>query len=235
MKAKITTSLFIFIALNFCFISCSDDDDYGDPVGTVTLNMMNEDNGKTTLADTDIYIDNANNFYTRYNSLASLGKRNGLGDVGLPQLRVLANKAAVEPGNVYQFFRNEDLLEFPSGNTAIAVGATYGNMYVMSNLYREDEIIGANVKYSIEKVLDYGLPEFDYFLGTIDYTNMELSIKFSTSDFEYVTFQGRNEIYYEKEGNELIIWLNDIVRDETFELYVRIKESYTRITGKVTY
>ena len=42
--------------------SCSDDKIPGDPEGTVTLNMMDESNGKTMLDDSGIYIDKAQNF-----------------------------------------------------------------------------------------------------------------------------------------------------------------------------
>jgi hypothetical protein len=47
------------------FVACSNDDDNtpDDPAGTVTLNMLNENNGMTELGNSDVYINKANNFY----------------------------------------------------------------------------------------------------------------------------------------------------------------------------
>ena len=60
--------------------SCSDDKIPGDPEGTVTLNMMDESNGKTMLDDSGIYIDKAQNFVSGDNCvLFALGKVGGLG------------------------------------------------------------------------------------------------------------------------------------------------------------
>ena len=62
--------------------SCSDDKIPGDPEGTVTLNMMDESNGKTMLDDSGIYIDKAQNFVSGDNCvLFALGKVGGLGAV----------------------------------------------------------------------------------------------------------------------------------------------------------
>lgn len=49
-------------ALLFGAVSCSKDETPGDPEGTVLLNMYNEQNGKTLLSDSDIYINDAGNF-----------------------------------------------------------------------------------------------------------------------------------------------------------------------------
>ena len=49
-----------------CFVNCSDDDTPDDPADTITLNMLNEHNGKTYLGESKTYINEANNFVTIY-------------------------------------------------------------------------------------------------------------------------------------------------------------------------
>lgn len=76
--------------------SCSDDKIPGDPEGTVTLNMMDESNGKTMLDDSGIYIDKAQNFVSGDNCvLFALGKVGGLGAVAPKSLVTGASAAAV--------------------------------------------------------------------------------------------------------------------------------------------
>ena len=43
-----------------CFVNCSDDDTPDDPADTITLNMLNEHNGKTYLGESKTYINEAN-------------------------------------------------------------------------------------------------------------------------------------------------------------------------------
>ena len=65
-------------ALLFGAVSCSKDETPGDPEGTVLLNMYNEQNGKTLLSDSDIYINDAGNFISPAScQLFMLGERSG--------------------------------------------------------------------------------------------------------------------------------------------------------------
>ena len=61
-KKKTFTALCCLFALIIC--SCNNDDDLEMPADAITLNMMNEGNGKTVLGESDLYINAANNFYT---------------------------------------------------------------------------------------------------------------------------------------------------------------------------
>ena len=42
--------------LSLALVACSDDDAPSDPAGTVTLNMLDAENGKTYLGSTGFYI-----------------------------------------------------------------------------------------------------------------------------------------------------------------------------------
>lgn len=48
--------------LSLALVACSDDDAPSDPAGTVTLNMLDAENGKTYLESTGFYINEADNF-----------------------------------------------------------------------------------------------------------------------------------------------------------------------------
>lgn len=88
----------------------------GDPEGTVTLNMMDESNGKTMLDDSGIYIDKAQNFVSGDNCvLFALGKVGGLGAVAPKSLVTGASAAAVQAGHGYVAVRPGVLMSFPSG------------------------------------------------------------------------------------------------------------------------
>lgn len=83
-------------ALLFGAVSCSRDETPGDPEGTVLLNMYNEQNGKTLLSDSDIYINDAGNFISPAScQLFMLGERSGLGGVRVTDLKNPAPEAAV--------------------------------------------------------------------------------------------------------------------------------------------
>lgn len=74
MKTRQLIGILLFLC-SIGFVSCGDDDDNKDPEGSVTLNMMNEGNGKTLLGQSDVYINNSNNFKTSTCYIAGRGFR----------------------------------------------------------------------------------------------------------------------------------------------------------------
>ena len=66
--------------LSLALAACSDDDAPSDPAGTVTLNMLDAENGKTYLGSTGFYINEADNFYgTGPFWIADVGPVRGIG------------------------------------------------------------------------------------------------------------------------------------------------------------
>ena len=112
MKKKLLFQL-LFVANVFFATSCSDDDSV-ELEDVTTLNMLNEDNGKTYLGNSDIYITDENNFSGSSCLLVELGGANGIGKVVPPRVGDgLVRKAAVLPGCLYQAFNRNSILEFP--------------------------------------------------------------------------------------------------------------------------
>ena len=131
--------------LSLALVACSDDDAPSDPAGTVTLNMLDAENGKTYLESTGFYINEADNFYSNGPfRIADVGPVRGIGSLGGPATSGLTDEAAVMPGHGYMIFADDALLVFPSGTTAAVVGSEYCKVYVDSWL-AEDK--GAVVKY----------------------------------------------------------------------------------------
>lgn len=239
------SKLFLFstiLAFATSFVACSsdnDDDTPNDPVGTVTLNMLNEDNGQTVLGNSDVYINNANNFYSPSCLLSSLGKKNGLGSVSDILLIGGTNTVAVEPGNAYQVFNSAVVKEFPSGKLALSIGSNYYNVFVVSLTKEEEVVIGANVKFVLMDVPGNDLPKLNSNIGTLNHLNAnehEITIELPSSDFEYeATFNNVfNKFEHKKEGNKLIVKLVEYEGiPQEIGFYIRIKESYTYVTGRL--
>ena len=160
------------LSLSLCFmslISCGDDD-IKDPDDTITLNMLNEKNGKTLLGTSDVYINNSNNFKTHSCYIVGMGEASGLGANLQLQLNKLAQEVAVIPGHLYQIYDENVFRDFPSGNVAILVGTGYYKAYVVSSIVNDNITTGATVKYALASHEAPEIPEYKTLIGSIDQT-----------------------------------------------------------------
>lgn len=216
--------------------SCSDDDTPGDPEGTVTVNMYDEENGKTCLGDSEIYIDKGMNFVSGNDCrMFVIGKTDGLGGLTIRELGTSTAQAAVQPGYGYAAVRPRTLHEFPSGKLAISTQSDVNFMkfYVVSVLENGDEQVGAAVKYVIVRPEQYGLPEFGSTVLDIDlslYGYDELPVALPSSDTEY-DFDAPSDLFEcRKEGSRLLLRVQRYPEEwewTSYALWLRIRESYT--------
>lgn len=242
-----TSRLFFFSVMLICvtwFVSCDKDDgDNGDIAGTISLNMMNENNGKTELGDSDVYIDHANNFNSNSCLMVCHGAMNGIGNFPDLKIESVSSKIAVEQGHGYQIFREAAVRLFPSGKFALNIGADYYNVYVASYIKQNaaasniNNIIGANVKYVLMDVPDYNLPKNYSYIGVLyNFDRRELTIELPVSDFEYEPDFADSSYYtieHGKEGNKLNIKLVDFKRSSTYGFFIRVNNSFTYVYGHV--
>lgn len=215
---------------------CSDDDT-ADPSGTVSLNMMDELNGKTLLEDSGIYIDQGQNFVAGDDCLLlDLGAVRGLGAIEVREIGNPVSRAAVVSGHGYAAFRPRTLLRFPSGKMALPVGqngVNYLKFYVQSPLRSGDATVGAAVKFVFAQPESYGLPEYGSEALVVDSSEYELgqevSLTLPTSDFEY-DFHGMEADAFdcEKRGRKLVFRFHEW-QSGSNPLYLRIRDSYTRV------
>ncbi|MDE7375655.1 MAG: DUF5036 family protein [Muribaculaceae bacterium] len=151
---------FLFAACLF-LASCSNDDEPKAPVNAITLNMMNSDNGKTTIGGSDVYINSSNNFVSSQCGIVDLGRKGSL--TANPSLSQIAQEVAVTPGNYYQIVLARDV-QIIAGERAFPINTNYYCVRVDSWLYDADsEISGAKVRYAecFPTISIEVLPEWD--------------------------------------------------------------------------
>ena len=234
MKSLISVTVALLLSI---LVSCSkNDNDSFDPEGTVTLNMMNEENGNIYLGASDVYIDRAGNFVGNDAWMTCYGHVNGLSDLNYPLLDNPVRQAAVEVGGGYAVYADEALHEFPSGTVALASGSTYYRMRVVSLLYAEAEqsqqnkkdVVGAVVRYCPSRVDGYGL------LPAVDELQYDVDGVMAVEDGALFDQASEIEPVFgvecKKEVNgEWFIVTYDMSYGQIGYIYLRFRDSWTRI------
>lgn len=239
---------FLVTAFVLTAASCSKDETPGDPEGTAMLNMYNEQNGKTLLDDSDIYINDAGNFISPSScQLFMLGARSGLGAVDVSSLTNPAPEVAVMKGYGYAAVRGVAGRVFPSHGVALPLdpdlNVNYLKFYVMDNIEdAELGTLGAVVKFVLAKPRNYWLPEWGSTPYQLDYTSKalgdEISVSLPGDNFE-VELDGNGELACEKRGRNLVFKLLDWPERGSatyysyYTLRLRVGESYTQVRVEV--
>ncbi len=190
----------------FSFISCSNSDDDADlfPEGTATLYMMNEDNGKTILGNSDVYITRGGNFTSSRYPVFDMGQKSGLSDIKMPDFVNAAPQVAVQPGNGYVICDGEDIHLFEeSGERAIEESALIYRVRVDSWIKKGDSITGANVRFLLSKPEKDYLPMWNSTVGTFDINPSTEIDKRPTVDIKLPTSNSKHiEVILEGDANE---------------------------------
>lgn len=241
----------LFCLTGMTVTSCSSDDDmyYDMPDTVIALNMMNESNGDTKLGDSNVYINNADNFTSSSSSavIASLG-RNG-SYTAAPMLTQLAKEVAVAPGEFYQVFKDSDIKIFASGKRALSVNASYYNMYVSDWISDESgKHTGAKVSYNIQAVSRGSLPEWNEIACTLTHGIGPNTSWVSPETPKEITFPTGSEINIDYNGWESYVSLevdgstvtaqftNNRPRQSGLAyIYVRDGNMYTRVIIEIKF
>lgn len=228
--------------------SCSKEETPGDPQGTSMVNMYNEQNGKTLLDDSDIYINSAGNFVSPAScQIFTLGKRSGLGDTVADALKNPAPEVAVAKGFGYVAVRGAVVRYFPSQYVALPIdpslGANYLRFYVADRIEDSERgNLGAVVKFLVEAPRSYWLPAWESTPYQLDYSSKNLGAKISVplpdDNFE-AELDGNGELACEKQGRNLVFTLLDWPAYGTgtaiYLLWLRVGESYTKVQVSLNY
>lgn len=83
------------------------------------IKMMDEDNGGTTLGNSNVYMTSSGNFKSNNLPILDCGKKSEIGDIGLPDFTNMAPEVAVIPGHGYVICDYDNVKEFPSRKKAI--------------------------------------------------------------------------------------------------------------------
>ena len=236
MKKKLLFQL-LFVANVFFATSCSDDDSV-ELEDVTTLNMLNEDNGKTYLGNSDIYITDENNFSGSSCLLVELGGANGIGKVVPPRVGDgLVRKAAVLPGCLYQAFNRNSILEFPSGKPAIALEASYYQFYVESEIVKDIANtgtavnVGAVVKYAPVYPDPQGLPEYGSVIGEVSNSGDVVEMDFP-KDVEFL-YSTSNGFEITTDGGKLTVPYYYWTDSKEYSIYVRRGSIFTEVIIQV--
>lgn len=231
--------LFQFLLAAFlpAVFSCSDDDSMPEINNATTLNMLDADNGSTRLGNSDIFINAANNFQTNQCLIAEIGSSKGLGKVVPPQVGDgLVYQAAVQPGHLYQAFREEAVMHFPSGKSALALAGDYYQFYVDSEIMKEERKIGAVVRFALINPEAGGLPAYDSMIGTTHSGYEEEIVYEFPRDTEFRFDSDVEEIFrVTTEGGVLKMRLMQTWSDirGNYMIYARHDKVYTKVYVKV--
>lgn len=228
----------LLLFLSVCsFVSCSDDDKtIVEPEGTITLNMLNEDNGKVMLGQSGVYLNKSNNLTGREVWISDLGRMSNLGYVSDIRVLAAATEIAATVSHGYLIYPQEMIREFPSGNKAFKIKDTYYKMYIESVI---EDNTGIKVKYLPVTLPNDALPEPGTNIGSLVY-NAWLQIDITRlKDIEYVI--PNNEEYFdcyideeEEQGKKVkylyIRQLKNFDYHKTMYLYLRTGNTFSYVT-----
>ena len=195
-----------------------------------TLNMMNEQNGKNYLDKTDIFIDNVNNFSSKFWYIADLDTKKDDTRGGTPfDMTNIGHLFAVQYDHWYEAYHSDDLRKFPSGKTAIEMGATFYKFYASEAIQENGLNKGVVVKYSKYTATSDVLPPLNTFIGTLrDYSTMEYPLP---DGVECSTSQDKS-IKLSQNNGKLKIETNNCSNGKYY-IYLRYGTVYTEIVFQV--
>lgn len=238
MKTTTKSYLILYTMVLACALPSCSDGDPSDPLGTTAINIKNEENGKTRIGNSDVYINKANNFYTNSCYIFDMGRKKGLGSIDNPNLATLSKEVAVQPGNGYIICKTAAVKEFPSGAHAIAVSAELYKVYIDSWLKEDDEIVGVNARYVSAKPNGHKLPEIGSAIGTIIPLTGEESLNFELPSKDCECIYEDNDLLYTINGKHLTVRINQeasyssLFKDHF--LSIRHDGYYTRVYIRIT-
>ena len=158
--------------------ACGGEDPLANPRDMVSINIMNEDHGKTFMGPTDIYMTRDNNLTSAAYHLCDFGQVLDLGHIEEqePSFNTLSNQVAVKPNEGFIAFLHSDALRFTSGKVAIAIGTSYYRMWVDDWIMEKKEKVGATLNFALFRPKAFNLPKWGEILGAVDSVDRVLTV-----------------------------------------------------------
>ncbi len=229
----------VLLALSFCITlfvaSCSKDES---SQGSFTsLNMLDENHGKTLLGETGVYINNSMNFQADSWQIVDLGSSVTFQSGKIPNLDNLSNETSVLPNHHYLCCDSRNVMIFPSHKNAYEIGCKYYQFVVSSFLENKTDKIGAIVEYAASLSDEKELPQKDTNIGNLFGLDEQLS--FDALGAEEFYFSGKSEDFSISLSNG---HLNVTLRKSPnalygpygkYSIYLRKGNVYTKVTFDV--
>ena len=168
---------FVLLALSLCITlfatSCSEDE--MSQASFNSLNMLDENHGKTLLGETGVYINGSMNFRSDSWQVIDLGISSSFPSKTMPNLDNLSSEISVLPNHRYACCNTENVLTFPSHKNAYEIGCKYYQFVVSSFLEKETGKVGAVVEYTSSLSDEKELPQKDTNIGNLFALDEQLS------------------------------------------------------------
>lgn len=239
MKRRLTIAIMAAVAL-LALPSCSKNEETpSDPEGTVTVNMLDTENGGTVLDYSGIRINSSQNFVSQGDwGLVEVGKVGGLGYISGRDVEFFSSESAVTVGSGYIAYPVSDMRRFDSGKMALPIDGSTACMklYVVSLLERDEKTVGASVKYAMVRPSTYGLPAFGSTVCKIKvFSSRKATITLPSAECEYYLDDEYDQFECSKSGNKLELLVKDHSGRERNDLYLRMRDSYTKVVIEYMY
>ncbi len=211
------------------------------PEGTSMIKMMNEDNGGTALGNSDVLLTTAGDFKSSTFPILDCGKKNGIGDIGLPDFMNMAPEVAAIQGHGYVICSSENVVDFLSGKKAIREDALMYRVYVDSWIQQDGKDVGANVYFLLGNPLEHGqMPEMGSGLGELSWDlqgnkSNTISVKLPSEDIEVIC-NAKTPLSYFTKGRTLTLALSSypmLYETGDFALNIRSGRVYTAVTVSI--
>lgn len=214
--------------------SCSEDE--SSLASYTSLNMLDENHGKTLLGEMGVYINGSMNFRSDNWQIVDLGTSVSLPSGQIPNLDNLSNEISVLPNHRYVSCNSENVLTFPSHKNAYEIGCKYYQFVVSSFLEKETSKVGAVVEYTSSLSDEKELPQKDTNIGDLFGLDDQLSFDAlgaeeycffgKSEDFSISLSKGHLKVALRKSPNELYGPYGNII-------YLRKGNVYTKVTFNV--
>lgn len=243
-----TSKLMIALSLLAAVQTGCDKDDLADafPEGTATLYMMNEENGRTTLGNSDVYITAEGNFRSGQFPIFDVGQKRGISQIEMPDFVNMTSEVAVRPGHGYVICNASDVISFPSRELAIAEDAAVYRVWVDSWIRDQEKVTGANVRFLLgrpdekDRLPAWGSELGELYWDTYNAVSSTLRIAVPSSDPKEVevVFPDSDDapVDWTLHRNELVLTINRGYFDSgDYRMRIRCRHIYTQGTLHIDY
>lgn len=238
-KVMKKVKMFVLLALSLCITlfatSCSEDET--SQASFNSLNMLDENHGKTLLGETGVYINGSMNFRSDSWQVIDLGISSSFPSKTMPNLDNLSSEISVLPNHRYACCNTKNVLTFPSHKKAYEIGCKYYQFVVSSFLEKETGKVGAVVEYTSSLSDEKELPQKDTNIGNLFGLDEQLSFDALGAE-EYCFFEKSEDFAISLSNGHLKVALRKSPNElygpyGTYSIYLRKGNVYTKVTFDV--
>lgn len=168
------------------FVGCSKDEK-PEVINYTTVNMLYDASGSSFLPNTDIYINESNNFVSRGNWLMiDCGTNQKLLNNEAQEIGLAVNQCAAVVGNWIAIVHKDDCYLFPSGKYAIRQDADYYMLQSVAPVTRENKVAGYTIRYYQTEKNSSSFSSSDIYIGSLSPSSRRIEYKLPSTKGEFL-------------------------------------------------